>query len=105
MSPGFAPVDVAGYMATGADGKPADRYAALWVEKAGPQDDARMFVAVPAAELQKAQDQLKGAGLAPATLVAFHDAKGRATYCGTARKSSTFAASVFHHDLDESEGP
>ncbi len=47
---GFIPVDVAGYVAPGADGKPADRYAALWIEKAGPDDDARMLVAVPAAE-------------------------------------------------------
>ena len=80
---GFLPVGVAGYVAAGADGKPADRYAALWSEKAGPEDDARMVVAVPATDLQKAQDQLKGAGMAPATLLAFQDAKQRATYCGT----------------------
>ena len=30
---GFFPADVAGYVATGADGKPADRYAVLWAEK------------------------------------------------------------------------
>ena len=29
----FLPVDVAGYVTTDTDGKPADRYAALWVEK------------------------------------------------------------------------
>ena len=102
---GFLPVDVAGYVAAGADGKPADRYAALWVEKAGPEDDARMFVAVPAAELQKAQDQLKGAGMAPATLVAFQDANERASYCGTGRKSASYAASIFHNDLGEMKVP
>ena len=37
------PVDVAGYIAKGQDGKPVDRYAALWVE-AGDGDDARMYV-------------------------------------------------------------
>ncbi|HKI19965.1 MAG TPA: SUMF1/EgtB/PvdO family nonheme iron enzyme, partial [Isosphaeraceae bacterium] len=98
---GFIPVDVAGYVAPGADGKPADRYAALWIEKAGPDDDARMLVAVPAAELQMAQDQLKAAGMAPATLMAFQDAKGRASYCGTGRKSAAYADSVFYNDLGE----
>ena len=39
----FLPVDVAGYIATDKDGKPADRYAALWVEKSG-DDDARLYV-------------------------------------------------------------
>ena len=39
----FIPVDVAGYAATDAGGKPADRYAALWVEKTG-DEDARMYV-------------------------------------------------------------
>ena len=38
----FLPVDVAGYMATEKDGKPADRYAAVWVEKSG--DDRRPVV-------------------------------------------------------------
>ena len=98
---GFLPVDVAGYVTIGADGKPADGYAALWTEKAGPEDDARMLVAVPTAELQKAQDQLKGAGMAPVTLRAFQDAKGRACYCGIGRKSAAYADSVVHHDLDE----
>ncbi len=32
---GFVPVDVAGYVATGADGKPADRFAVVWAEKPG----------------------------------------------------------------------
>ena len=37
----YLPVDVAGYVTTNTDGKPADRYAALWVERSG-DDDARM---------------------------------------------------------------
>ncbi|MGO9462634.1 MAG: protein kinase domain-containing protein [Isosphaeraceae bacterium] len=98
---GFIPVDVAGYVAPGADGTPADRYAALWIEKAGPDDDARMLVAVPAAELQQAQDQLNAAGMAPVTLMAFQDAQGRASYCGIGRKSAAYFDSVFHHDLGE----
>jgi len=102
---GFLPVDVAGYVAAGADGEPADRYAALWIEKTSPEDDARMLVAVPAAELQKAQDQLKAAGMAPAALMAFQDAGQQPSYCGIGRKSATLAASVFHNDLGETKVP
>jgi len=102
---GFLPVDVAGYIATGIGGKPADRYAALWIEKASPEDDARMVVAVPPSELQNAEDQLKRAGMAPATLLAFQDAKERTSYCGTARKSAIYAASIFRNDLGETKVP
>ena len=35
----FLPVDIAGYMAAGADGKPADRFAAVWVESAEASAD------------------------------------------------------------------
>ena len=45
----FLPVDVAGYVTTDKDGKPADRYAALWVEKSG-DDDARLYVGTTADE-------------------------------------------------------
>ena len=40
----YVPVDVAGYAATDPQGKLAIRYAALWVEQAGPGDDAHMYV-------------------------------------------------------------
>jgi hypothetical protein len=46
----FLPVDVAGYLAIEADGKPTERYAALWVEKSG-NDEARMYVGATAIEL------------------------------------------------------
>ena len=39
----FIPVDVAGYISKDNDGKPVDRYAALWVEKSD-DDDAQMYV-------------------------------------------------------------
>ena len=44
---GFVPVDVAGYVTTELDGKPADRYAALWVERPA-DDEARMYVGATA---------------------------------------------------------
>jgi hypothetical protein len=55
---GYLPIDVAGYRATATDGKPSDRYAAVWVEKASPQDDARLVLASSVAELTKVQEQL-----------------------------------------------
>ena len=93
---GFVPVDIAGYRAVAVEGKQPDRFAALWVEKGGPNDDARIFAAMPADELQKAQDQLKRSEMALATLGALRDGKERTSYCGTARRqSSTADWSVF----------
>jgi len=63
----FLPVDVAGYMAMDKDGKPADRYAALWVEKPG-DDEARLYVGITAGQETEAQDRLKEAKLIPRTL-------------------------------------
>ena len=77
----FLPVDVAGYMATEKDGKPADRYAALWVEKSG-DDDARMYVGTTADEQDEVQAKFKEAKLIPRTLHAMIGAEGRTRYCG-----------------------
>ena len=77
----FLPVDVAGYVATEKDGKPADRYAALWVEKSG-DDDARLYVGTTADEEDEVQDKLKEAKLIPRTLHAMIGSEGRTRYCG-----------------------
>ena len=77
----FLPVDVAGYVATDKDGKPADRYAALWVEKSG-DDDARLYVGMTADEETEVQDKLKDEKLIPRTLHAMIGADGRTRYCG-----------------------
>ena len=77
----FLPVDVAGYVATEKDGKPADRYAALWVEKSG-DDDARLYVGTTADEQDEVQDKLKEAKLIPRTLHAMIGSDGRTRYCG-----------------------
>jgi len=79
---GYLPVEVAGYRATISDGKPTDRYAALWVEKASPQDDARMVVAVSAAALQA-----QAGGMVPLTLQVIGGADGPIRYCGVWRKT------------------
>ena len=72
---GYLPVDVAGYLAAGGEeGKPTSRFAALWAQRTGPDDDARMVLASSVAELTKFQEQLKKAGLVPLTLHAWRQA-------------------------------
>ncbi len=77
----LVPVDVAGYLATDKDGKPADRYAALWVEKSG-DDDARLYVGMTAQEQDEFHNKLKEAELTPRTQHAMLGSDGRTRYCG-----------------------
>ena len=84
---GFLPLDVGGYRATAADGKPTDRYAAVWVEKASPEDDARMVMAVSATELTKVQEELKNALLVPRTLHAWWQEDDKLGYSGVWHKT------------------
>jgi serine/threonine protein kinase/formylglycine-generating enzyme required for sulfatase activity/tetratricopeptide (TPR) repeat protein len=77
----FLPVDVAGYVTTEKDGKAADRYAALWVEKSG-DDDARMYVGTDADEQDEVHGKFKEAKLIPQTMHAMNGAEGRTRYCG-----------------------
>ena len=87
---GYLPVDVAGYLAAGGDdGKPTSRFAALWAQRTRPDDDARMVVASSAAELTKAQEQLKDAGLVPLTLHAWRQADDKLSYSGVWHKTAT----------------
>jgi hypothetical protein len=77
----FLPVDVAGYVATDTGGKPADRYAALWVEKSA-EDDARMYVGMTSEEETEVQGKLKDEKLIPRTLHAMIGSDGQTRYCG-----------------------
>ncbi|MGO9466786.1 MAG: hypothetical protein ACLQVF_21805 [Isosphaeraceae bacterium] len=77
----FLPVDVAGYVATGADGKPLDRYAALWVEKSA-EDGARLYVGMTVDQETELQDKLKDEKLIPRTMHAAIGSRGRREYCG-----------------------
>ncbi len=75
------PVDVAGYMAIAKDGKPADRYAALWVE--GTRDDeAQFYVGMTADEEDEVQGKLKEAKLIPRALHVMIGPERRTRYCG-----------------------
>ena len=87
---GYLPVEVAGYLAAGGDeGKPTSRFAALWVQRTRPDDDARMVLASSAAELTKLQEQLKKAGLVPLALHAWRQADDKLSYSGVWHKTAT----------------
>ena len=78
----FLPVDVAGYVETPAEGKSADRYAALWVQKVG-DDDARLYVGATADEEGKVHERLKDEKLTtPRTLHGLRGSDGRKSYSG-----------------------
>ena len=66
----------------GPQGSPAVRYAALWVEQAGPGDDAHMYVGTTAEEEKQAQERLGKAKLVPRTLHAMLGSDGESRYCG-----------------------
>src|SRR5271165_202741 len=87
---GYLSVDVAGYLAaSGDEGKPTPRFAALWALRTGLDDDARMVVASSVAELTKVQEQLKDAGLVPLTLHAWRQADDKLSYSGVWHKTAT----------------
>ena len=62
------------------DGRPTERYAALWAE--GPGDDARLYLGVTDDELADAQKPLDDAKLIPRTLHALRSPDGRTRYSG-----------------------
>jgi formylglycine-generating enzyme required for sulfatase activity len=82
----FGPVDVAGYVEAGADGKPTDRFAAIWLQSSEAGENARIRAGLTARELAAAQNQLKAAGMAPVAMQATRAADGAPRYCGVWRK-------------------
>jgi formylglycine-generating enzyme required for sulfatase activity len=94
---GFRPVDVAGYVAKGGDGKPAERYAALWVEA---DDEARLHVGASDDDLADVQAPLQGAQLIPRTLQVFRSPEGGLRYSGVwGRPPSVGVTSQADRDL------
>jgi formylglycine-generating enzyme required for sulfatase activity len=77
----FLPVDVAGYVTTGTDGKVSERYLAIWAQ-GDADDDARLYAGVTEEEEGAVQDRFKEAGLVPRTLQALGGRDGRARYSG-----------------------
>ncbi len=66
---------------TSVGGQPAERYAALWVEKSG-DDDARLYLGATDDDLTDAQKPLDDAKLIPRTLHALRSPDGRVRYSG-----------------------
>ena len=78
----FIPVDVAGYVATKPNGEKEDRYAAIWVEKARPDDDARLYEGATSEDHKTVTDRLKAENLISLTLHAMRGSGGQTKYCG-----------------------
>jgi serine/threonine protein kinase/formylglycine-generating enzyme required for sulfatase activity/tetratricopeptide (TPR) repeat protein len=98
----YVPVDVAGYVATDPQGKPVDRYAALWVERAGPDDEARMYVGATADQEIEAQDRLREAKLIARTITTARGTDGRVRSCGVwGRPPGAGVTGQGAHDLFE----
>ena len=103
---GYLPVDIAGYLAAGGEeGKPTSHFTALWARRTRPDDDARMVVASSAAELTKAQEQLKDAGLVPLTLHAWRQADDKLSYSGVWHKTATGTSDTAFNGLSEAVLP
>ncbi len=87
---GYLPFDVAGYLAAGGDdGKPTSLFAALWAQRTGPDDDARMVLTSSVAELTKVQEQLMEARLFPLSFHAWRQADDKLSYSGVWHKTAT----------------
>jgi serine/threonine protein kinase/formylglycine-generating enzyme required for sulfatase activity len=99
----YIPVDVAGYISSGRDGKATDRYAALWVEPTGLDEDARIYAGATAADHQSVQDRLKQARRIPRTLQALLGFDGRTKYSGVWGRPSA-ATPYWQVRSDQSEG-
>ena len=98
----FLAADVAGYIAPGNDGKPAERYSALWVERAG-DDDARMYVGATDDEEDGFRAYLMDAKLIPRTKHALLGIDGRLRHCGVWGRPPG-AAIIGQIHRDECEG-
>jgi len=102
----FIPVDVAGYVTTDAAGKPADRYAGVWVDNSADLG-TWLYVGITADEEGEVHNKLKDEKLIPRTLHAMIGVDGRARYCGvwgrppgTAVTGQTFGKMDQDADLD-----
>jgi eukaryotic-like serine/threonine-protein kinase len=100
---GFVPVDVAGYTTNDVHGKPTERYAAVWVERASSDNGVCMYVGVTADQETEKHDQFKDADLVPRTLQAVLAADGRVKYSGIwSKQVDEGVTAVGDRDLFES---
>ena len=78
----FLPVDVAGYVAVTSDGKRDDRYAVIWVEKAGTKDESRMYIGATSDDHKAVTGGLKAKNLISRTMQAMRGSDGRLRFSG-----------------------
>jgi len=85
----FLPVDVAGYAATDKDGKPAEHYAALWVESSRAEEEGEVEVTDNFVDHQAMYGRLKASGMIPVTMQVMWRNDGRVHYCGIWQTAGT----------------
>ncbi len=98
----FFPVDAAGYMAAGIDRKPADRFAAVWLESSLAEDDGQLRAGLTAGEYPETRRLLLAAGFMSVTVQGSQGADGHNRYCAVWRKVET--SGIPMPLLDVSEG-
>ncbi|MFI5457553.1 MAG: protein kinase [Isosphaerales bacterium] len=103
QQPRFLPVDVSGYVTMGKDDKPADRYAAIWVKKTRPEEEAQVEVGATVDEHRATQNRLKADGMSPLTMHVMPATDGQNRSCGVWRKSGTSESPPYLDDLDETK--
>jgi formylglycine-generating enzyme required for sulfatase activity len=97
----LVPVDVAGYIDMGVDGKPIDRYAALWV-KAADGDDARMVVGATLDQEQTIRDEFNDEERVPQALQVLHLPDGSPRVSGVwVRPAADGASADAERELSE----
>ena len=77
----FIPLDVAGYVAADGQGKPVDRHVAVWVERAGPDDQAWLYAGATPDDHETIRARLALEKLLPRPQAAL-GADGRTRYSG-----------------------
>ena len=78
---GFAPVDVAGYLSSGENGEPLERYAAVWVKASGGGNVA-IYVGETAGKFAETKEELNDDGVIPRTSQVMLAMDGQEKYSG-----------------------
>jgi serine/threonine protein kinase/formylglycine-generating enzyme required for sulfatase activity len=99
----FVLVDVAGYVDTDKNGKPLDRYAAVWAQKARPDEEAQVEVGTNGVEHQSTRNRLKASGLTPATVQVLCATDGMHRFCGVWQKLGESDLPPSLEDFDETK--
>ena len=94
---GFIPVDVSGYIASNAAGKPANRYGGLWVERGDSHEELQMFVGDIFENRVMVQKRLIGDNMIPRSINSFRSAEGIVRFSGVMCRNQRPASSPAWH--------